>query len=79
MQNMGVLPGEVIQFINTDWMPRIIQAGLKNVALVLPKSAAADYSVERVKEDVSEQRESAGVEEATFFTIDEARAWISKQ
>ena len=79
MLNMGVLPGDLIQFINTDWMPRMMQAGLKYISLVVPKSAAADYSVEKVKGDVEEKRQQAGVEEATFTTIEEARGWIASR
>jgi len=79
MSNMGVLPDEVMMYINTKWMPKMIQAGLRHVALVLPKSAAADYSVEQVREKVADQREGSGVEEGTFFTIEEARAWIANQ
>ncbi|MFX1399198.1 MAG: hypothetical protein ACFFAS_19410 [Promethearchaeota archaeon] len=56
----------------------MIQADLRYVALIVPKSTAADYSVERVKEEVAEQREGSKVEEATFFTTEEARAWIAK-
>jgi len=79
MVNMGVLPEELVTYINNNWMPKMIQAGLKYVALVVPKSAAADYSVEQVKEEVTEQREGAGVEEGTFMTIEEARTWIANK
>lgn len=78
MLNMGVLPEELVNYINNDWMPKMIQAGLKYVALVVPKSAAADYSVEQVKEEVAEQRKGAGIEENTFTTIEDARAWLAK-
>ena len=79
MVNMGVLPEELVNYINTEWMPKMIQGGLRYVALVVPKSAAADYSVEQVKEEVAGQREGAGVEEATFTTIEDARAWIANK
>jgi len=79
MVDMGVLPEELVNYINNDWMPKMIQSGLKFVALVVPKSAAADYSVEQVREEVTEQRKGAGVEESTFMTIEEARAWIANK
>ena len=79
MQNMGVLPPELQEFVNTSWMPRMAQAGLKYVALVIPKSASADYTVEKVRDQVADQREKGGIEEAAFGTIEEARAWIASR
>lgn len=79
MVNMGVLPQDLMQFINTDWMPRMIQAGLKYVSLVVPKSASADYTVEKLKDELEEQRSQSAVEEATFTTIEEARGWIASR
>ena len=79
MKNMGVLPPELQEFVNTSWMPRMAQAGLKHVALVIPKSASADYTVEKVRDQVADQREKTGIEEAAFGTIEEARAWIASR
>ena len=79
MQKMGVLPPELQEFVNTSWMPRMAQAGLKYVALVIPKSASADYTVEKVRDQVADQREQTGIEEAAFGTIEEARAWIASR
>jgi len=79
MQKMGVLPPDLMAFVNTDWMPRMIQAGLKYVSLVVPKSAAADYTVEKLKDNLEDQRSQSGVEEATFTTVEEARGWIASR
>ena len=79
MQNMGVLPQDLMMFVNTDWMPRMIQAGLKYVSLVVPKSASADYTVEKLKDNLEDQRSQSGVEEATFTSIEEARGWIASR
>ena len=79
MQNMGVLPPELQEFVNTSWMPRMAQAGLKHVALVLPASASADYTVDKVRDQVVDQREKTGIEEAAFGTVEEARAWIASR
>ena len=79
MQNMGVLPPELQEFVNTSWMPRMAQGGLKYVALVLPASASADYTVDKVRDQVVDQREKTGIEEAAFGTIEEARAWIASR
>ena len=79
MLRMGVLPPEILEFVNTSGMPRMAQAGLKHVALVVPMSASADYTVEKVRDQVAEQREKGGIEEAAFGTIEEARAWIASR
>ncbi len=79
MVGMGVLPKELQEFVNTSWMPRMAQAGLKHVALVVPKSASADYSVDKVRDNVADQRKDTGIAEAAFETIEEARAWIASQ
>ena len=79
MQSMGALPPELQEFVNTSWMPRMAQAGLKHVALVIPKSASADYTVEKIRDQVAEQREKGGIDEAAFGTIEEARAWIASR
>ena len=79
MMKMGVVSDDVMQYINMEWMPRMVQAGLKYISLVMPKSAAADYSVDKIRDKVDDQREQKGVEEAIFESIEEARAWIASR
>jgi hypothetical protein len=55
-----------------DWLPRIIAAGLRRMALVIAESGLAMMNVESILSRVPGTKLDVGY----FATIEEARAWL---
>lgn len=56
---------------NREWLPQVLEAGLKRFAIVLPESEIAAGHLRERLADVTQ------MEIAYFATVDEARAWLS--
>ena len=57
---------------NREWLPQVLEAGLKRFAIVLPESdIAASHLRERLS-DVS------GMEIGYFSTVEESKAWLKR-
>ena len=57
-----------------NWMPRALAAGLRRMALVIPKSALAHMNLEQMLSKVPR----SVLQVAYFATVDEARAWLNE-
>ena len=57
-----------------DWFPRVLAAGLRRMALVIPTSGLAGMNVK----DILSQVPGTKLEIAHFSTIEEARAWLAQ-
>jgi len=60
-------------WVNTDWFPRILAAGLTQMALVLPASGLAKMNVDSLVSRVADQ-----LDVAYFGTLAEARIWLAR-
>jgi hypothetical protein len=60
-------------WVNGDWFPRILAAGLTRMALVLPISSLAKMNI-----DDMVSRVAGRLDVAYFATLDEARAWLAR-
>lgn len=63
------------QWINQDWFPRAIAAGLRSLATVTPRSAIARMSVRQIMSKVNE----VDVVNNYFDDLEQARAWLRTQ
>jgi hypothetical protein len=61
------------EWIDKNWFPRIIAAGLRRMAVVIPKSGLARSNLEDIMEKVAADR----IDGQFFATVAEAEAWIS--
>jgi len=61
------------EWINTDWFPRILAAGLTRMALVLPTSGLAKMNIDDMVSRVADR-----LDVAYFATLDDARKWLAK-
>jgi hypothetical protein len=62
------------RWLAEDWGPRLVRAGVRHSALVLPRSGLASLTVENVGEAHhldAEQRQA-------FATLEEAKKWLSR-
>jgi hypothetical protein len=60
-------------WVNGDWFPRILAAGLTRMALVLPKSGLAKMNIDDMVSRVADQ-----LDVAYFETLDDARTWLAR-
>jgi len=63
------------QRANRDWVPRVVEAGLKRFAVVLPLN---ELAAGHIRERLSEVPETA-FEVAYFTTVEEAAQWLRGQ
>ena len=60
---------------NREWVPRVLEAGLKRFAIVLPESEiAAGHLRERL-----DKVPQTAMQIAYFASVEEAREWLTKQ
>ena len=73
MRKMGAIPPEAQQWIDTTWMPRMIQLGVKTLAFVTPSSASVEYTIDQIREQRAEKEALAGVKTFFYSSIEAAR------
>jgi len=61
------------EWINGDWFPRILAAGLTRMALVLPESGLAKMNIDDMVSRVADR-----LDVAYFATLDNARKWLAR-
>ena len=61
------------EWINDDWLPRALKAGLRVAAIVMPHSAAAMVNID----DTAKAAENA-IDVRYFSTVEKARQWLSR-
>ena len=59
------------EWVNTDWFPRILAAGLTRMALVIPQSGLAKMNIDDMVSRVADR-----LDVAYFATLAEARVWL---
>jgi SpoIIAA-like len=62
------------EWIDRDWFPRAVAAGLKRVAVVVAQSVLVQMNIERVLKTAP----SARLEVEHFATVDAARQWLRR-
>jgi SpoIIAA-like len=60
-------------WVNRDWFPRILAAGLTRMALVLPESGLAKMNIDDMVSRVADR-----LDMAYFETLDDARKWLAR-
>lgn len=79
-RRMRVISAEDQAWVEASWMPRSAQVGLRYSALLLPKSALALLSVDRIMTKFKlTDNKSADVMNAYFDDIEKAKAWLRAQ
>jgi hypothetical protein len=74
-RNNSALPTEDTNWAQTNWAPRVIAAGWKFWAIVLPQKVIGQINMQHFIDNYSEQ----GVTVKIFSEPDEARSWLESQ
>lgn len=72
MRNMPVVSPEDQAWVQSQWMPRSIEVGLKYSAVVMPKAAISRLTLRHIAKDASH----IDRQRAYFETLEEAREWL---
>ena len=73
-RNMRVIKQSDQEWVSRDWIPRVLAAGLRRMALVIPKSGLALMNVQEIMSRVPGTK----LDVAYFPTIEEAKAWLCR-
>jgi stage II sporulation SpoAA-like protein len=73
-REMKVIKQSDQDWVHRDWFPRVLAAGLRRMALVIPKSGLAMMNVQEIMSRIPGTK----LDVAYFATIEEARAWLSR-
>jgi hypothetical protein len=73
-REMKVIKQSDQEWVHRDWFPRVLAAGLRRMALVIPKSGLALMNVQEIMSRIPGTK----LDVAYFATIAEARAWLSR-
>ena len=73
-REMKVIKQSDQEWAHRDWFPRVLAAGLRRMALVIPKSGLALMNVQEIMSRIPGTK----LDVAYFATIEEARAWLSR-
>jgi hypothetical protein len=78
-ESSGVLPPEEADWMQRDWFPRLLAAGGRRFAIVVPKAALAALQLNRIKREIdSEKPDPDAFLNQYFDDVGEARAWLSE-
>ncbi len=70
-----VVAPEDIEWADENWYPRVIKAGLKHWAMVLPSTAVGTLQLNKIIRD----RRKQGLDVETFEDVDTAMAWLESR
>ncbi len=62
------------EWLDQHWFPRVLAAGLKRMALVIPKSTLAAMNLK----DIMGRVPNTNLDVCFFATIEEARTWLTR-
>jgi hypothetical protein len=74
MRQASVIDNDDLQWLNDDWSPRAIQAGLRDVVMIMPERSIPRMQVQRI------ERQPAAPESmhmVFFATIDAGRDYLN--
>ena len=74
-RNNGALPPEDLEWNKVVWIPRVVKAGWKYWALVIPEKAVAQMNMKRFQTEFAQ----AGVTVQTFSDPEVAMEWLVRQ
>jgi hypothetical protein len=77
--NLGVTGDEHNQWIQEVFSPKVFNAGLKKLAVVLPNDVLGEMAMQELMEDLQSTATSSSASLQSIYTkdINEAVAWIS--
>lgn len=78
---LGVIAKADEAFIHDDWLPRLVDAGIRHYAIVRPESSKAQVSIRELLLGASVQEilEAQAIITQSFETPEDARRWLAER
>ncbi len=73
-RRIPALSKEDLEWSHTDWFPRVLKAGWKYWALVMPEKVVGQLTLKKLVEDYGKQ----GLTVRLFTSPDEAKVWLER-
>ena len=73
-RNMKTIDESDQEWLDRSWFPRMLAAGLRRMAVLMPKSALAKMNVQNILGKVPGTK----LQVAYFATVSEARQWLTR-
>jgi hypothetical protein len=75
----GVMSPEDSEWLRVDWFPRLLAAGGRRFAIVLPPQALAAMQLNRIKREIDAEKESPDAFLNRYFDdVTKARTWLAE-
>jgi hypothetical protein len=79
LESTGVLPPEDAEWLQHDWFPRLLAAGGRRFAIVLPAAGLAALQLNRIKKSIDEEKDDVHTFANRYFDdVKKARAWLAE-
>jgi hypothetical protein len=75
-RRMKAIPQDDQDWLLKEWVPRAEKAGLKHMAIVLPKSTLGQMTLQRLAQVGPDKRLVSNDGTSYFETVDEAKKWF---
>lgn len=75
-RRMKAIPQDDQEWLIKDWVPRSTKAGLKHLAIVLPKSTLGQMTLQRLAQVGPDKRLVSSDGTSYFETIEDAKKWL---
>lgn len=76
-RRMKAAPQEDQDWLMQNWVPRSAKAGLKNMAIVTPKSTLGQMTLQRLVQVSTGSKRFVSNDGASYFeTVEEAKKWL---
>ena len=71
---LGPMSSEEQAWVNTDWFPRLLAAGMERMAVIMPAKVIASMAVDNIMQEV----EGTSLVTCHFGDYDEGCAWVAE-
>lgn len=72
---LGVVSDEDQEWVNNEWFPTLLKAGIKNMAIVVAQNIFGQMSIEEIMGTLNAE---TGFESRYFNNLEEAITWIEQ-
>jgi hypothetical protein len=77
LEASGVMSQEDSDWLARDWFPRLLAAGGRRFAVVMPPQTLAAMQMNRLKREIAAENDPDAFITRYFDNLDEARAWLA--
>ena len=77
MRDMKVIPEDVQEWMQSNWIPRMMEKGITKFALINTKSVITQMTVGKIEEGVRKIGDERAILTTYFDNLEEARSWIA--